>query len=297
MTDLSILIPARNEMFLKQTVKDIVKHSEADTEVIAVLDGQWADPPIVDHPKVNLIYVPEAIGQRAATNLACVTSRSEFVMKCDAHCSFDQGFDRKLIEDFQDDWTVVVPKMYNLHAFDWVCPDGHRRYQGPSGPCEECGKETHREMVWKARKRRLTWWWSFDKNLKFQYEKNGKPKRGNDPIEVMSLIGACWMIRRKDFWRLEICDEGHGSWGQMGTEIACKAWLSGGKLICNRRTWFAHMFRTQGKDFGFPYRLTGKDVQKARRYSKKLWIDNNWPLAVHDLDWLIKKFNPSGWEG
>jgi hypothetical protein len=39
--DLSILIPARNEMFLKNTVEDALKNSEADTEIIVALDGAW----------------------------------------------------------------------------------------------------------------------------------------------------------------------------------------------------------------------------------------------------------------
>ena len=39
MRDLSILIPARNEVFLEQTIKNILENAEADTEVIAVLDG------------------------------------------------------------------------------------------------------------------------------------------------------------------------------------------------------------------------------------------------------------------
>ena len=50
MTDLSVLIPARNEMFLKNTIEDILTHAEGDTEIIAVLDGAWADPPLHDHP-------------------------------------------------------------------------------------------------------------------------------------------------------------------------------------------------------------------------------------------------------
>ena len=150
MTDLSILIPSRNEMFLKNTVDDILAHIEADTEVIVTLDGQWPVEPLPQHPRLNVIYLPESVGQRAATNIACRLSKSKYVMKCDAHCAFDQGFDRKLIEDMQDDWTVV-PMMYNLHCFDWVCECGHRRYQGPSDPCERCGKEMRREIIWKPR--------------------------------------------------------------------------------------------------------------------------------------------------
>jgi hypothetical protein len=29
-------------MFLKQTIEDALKNIEAETEIIAVLDGQWA---------------------------------------------------------------------------------------------------------------------------------------------------------------------------------------------------------------------------------------------------------------
>src|SRR3989338_3299936 len=109
--DLSILIPARNEMFLSRTIEDILSNIEADTEVIAVLDGAWVDPPIPQNERVNVIYVPKSIGQRAATNMACKLSKAKYVMKCDAHCSFDKGFDIKMIEAFKvaGENTTMVP--------------------------------------------------------------------------------------------------------------------------------------------------------------------------------------------
>ena len=64
--DLSVIIPSRNEMFLKQTIDSVIANIEGDTEVIAILDGAWADPPIPDHPRVRLIHHAVAIGQRAA---------------------------------------------------------------------------------------------------------------------------------------------------------------------------------------------------------------------------------------
>ena len=97
--DLSILIPARNEEFLSKTIEDILSNIEADTEVIAVLDGEWANPPIPQHPRVNVIYLPESIGQRAAGNLACRLSRAKYIMKVDAHCAFDKGFDKGVAGD------------------------------------------------------------------------------------------------------------------------------------------------------------------------------------------------------
>ena len=87
-------------------------------------------------------------------------------------------------------------------------------------------------------------------------------------------------------------DEAHGSWGQMGTEIACKAWLSGGRLVCNKRTWFAHLFRTQGGDFGFPYPNPGSAQEVARKHSRDLWRNNRWPGQVYPLGWLLRRFWP-----
>src|SRR3990167_7347873 len=101
--DLSILIPSRNEVFLKNTIDDILKNIEGKTEVIAALDGAWASPQIEDDPRVTLIYFPESIGQRAATNQACRLSKAKYVMKIDAHCAFDKGFDVKMMSVMQDD--------------------------------------------------------------------------------------------------------------------------------------------------------------------------------------------------
>ena len=149
MTDLSILIPARNEIFLFNTIEDILKNLRGDTEIIAVLDGQWAEPGIPMNDRVNIIYHSESIGQRAATNEAARLSQAKYIMKVDAHCAFDEGFDVKLMEDMQDDLTMV-PLMKNLHAFDWVCMKcSERWYQGPDPTkysiwiCNKCGNKCH----------------------------------------------------------------------------------------------------------------------------------------------------------
>jgi hypothetical protein len=132
----------------------------------------------------------------------------------------------------------------------------------------------------------------FDRNLKFQYWGGYKKRQQGDLVETMSIIGCCWMLSKERYFELDICDERHGGWGQQGTEVACKTWLSGGKLICSKKTWFAHMFRTQGGDFGFPYPLSGKAVRKARNHSRSLFLDGKWEKAVHPLSWLIERFTP-----
>jgi hypothetical protein len=219
-------------------------------------------------------------------------------MKADAHCAFDEGFDVKLMKDYEPDWTLV-PIMYNLHGFDWKCKNcGDRTYQGPDLEiCETCHKNHGFDMVvvWQPRWRRVTYSWRFDKNLRFQYwprhRERAETRRGQF-IETMSLIGACFFMSRDRYWELDGLDENHGSWGQLGTEIACKSWLSGGKLLTAKRTWFSHMFRTRNKGFSFPYPMSGKAIEKAREYSVDLWTNNKWPKAIHEFEWLIDKFKP-----
>jgi glycosyltransferase involved in cell wall biosynthesis len=301
--DLTIIIPARNEIFLTNTVDDIISNMEAHTQVIVVLDGyehSWPDPPVNINPRVDVIHLSESIGQRAAINMAARMSKAPYIMKVDAHCAFGPGFDRIMLEDMQDDWTMV-PKMYNLHAFDWVCPNGHKRYQGKSGPCKECGEPTDRYMIWKPRgwqKEKPTpesTSMMFDRNMRFGYWSAYKQRQEGDLVESMSLLGACWMVSRERFFELDMCDEAHGSWGQQGTEIACKTWLSGGRLIVTKKTWFAHLFRTQGGDFGFPYPNPG--ITKARAYSRDMWLNDKWDKAIYPLSWLIDRFAPvPGWD-
>lgn len=295
--DLSILIPARNEMFLAKTVADILANIEGDTEVIAVLDGVWANPGIPDDNRVSLIYNPQSIGQRAAANQAAKLSKAKYLMKCDAHCSFDKGFDVKMMSEMHDDWTFV-PLMKNLHAFDWVCPNGHRRYQGPSGPCLECGKETVKDVVWIAKEHPRSVSYCFDSAPHFQYfgDYAKRPEGKGEITETMSLQGSCWMLTRDKYWELNICDERFGSWGSQGIEVAVKTWLSGGRVMVNKKTWYAHMFRTQGGDFGFPYPISGQDQAKAKDYARDLFFNNKWDKQIHPFSWLIEKFWPvKGW--
>lgn len=292
--DVSVIIPARNEMFLKNTVDDVLTNMRANTEIIIIADGAWPIVPIAQHPAVQLIYHAQPVGQRAATNQGVAIARGKYVMKLDAHCAVDEGFDVKLMQDCDYDWTVI-PRMYNLHVFDRVCNEcGHRAYQGPT-ECDKChSTNVTRDIIWKPRWNRESDFARFDKTLHFQYwgAYKSRPEAKGDIADLMTSVGACFFMHRDRFIELGGLDERHGSWGQFGVEIACKSWLSGGRHVVNKKTWFAHMFRTQGKDFGFPYQLTSGDVDRARTYSRDLWLNNKWSGARRPFQWIIDKFAP-----
>jgi group I intron endonuclease len=300
--DLSILIPARNEMFLAKTVEDILLNSEGNTEVIIGLDGAWADPVIKDNSRVTILHHSESVGQRAITNELARLSKAKYLVKCDAHCSFDKGFDVKLMASMQDNWTMV-PIMRNLHAFDWVCPDGHRRYQSPSGVCKVCGKETKRDIIWIGKGNPASDSYCFDATPHFQYFREWrksptyKEQIKTGLTDTMSLQGSFFMMTRDKYWELNVCDESFGSWGSQGIEVAMKTRLSGGKVIVNHNTWYAHLFRTQGGDFSFPYKMSYQQQENAKSTAKDIFFNAKWDKQIYPLSKVIEQFYPiPGWK-
>lgn len=302
---LSVIIPGRNEMFMRHTVDDVLAHSGEDTEVIAVCDGYWPEPTLDDHPRLQIIHFSEPVGQRAATNAGARLSEAKYIMKLDAHCSTDEGFDAKLMARMEPDFTMI-PAMHRLHVFDWACSEcGERVYQGGKPEkCQECeSAEFYMHIVWQPRFQfDPTISWRFDKNLHFQYWRKYKRRpEVQDEIktglvETMSCIGCAFLMERDRFWELGGMDEGHGSWGQFGTELACKAWLSGGKMVTCLDTWIAHLFRTgnfaKNGQSSWPYPINQRQIDAARNYSREMWLNDKWPMAVRPLSWLIDYFKP-----
>jgi len=310
MTDLSICIPSRNEEFLGRTIQDLLEHTSDKTEIIAILDGWLPNPPLPTSPRVTVIYNPVSVGQRAGVNQAAKIAKGKYILKLDAHCAVDQDFDLKMIKAMEElgENTTLIPLMKNMHIFDWVCEEGHRRYQSPSGVCETCGKPTTKDIVWIAKKSPNTFTFRIDKTMHFQYfsELAKRPEniagalkldgtRDTNYRETMSIQGSCFMITREKYFELDICSEDFNSWGQQGCEVAMKTWLSGGQVIANLYTWHAHTFRTRGGDFGFPYSNPQDKVNENRELSRELFQRDKWPKATRKFQWILDKFNPPDW--
>jgi hypothetical protein len=151
------------------------------------------------------------------------------------------------------------------------------------------------DICWIAKTNPQSTSYCFDPEPHFQYFREFKSRpeaRKKQLTETMSLQGSFFMVTRDKFWELNLCDEDFGSWGSQGIEVAVKTWLSGGRVVCNHNTWYAHMFRTQGGDFGFPYTLSGKQVEFAKKRAREIFFGNKWPHQKYPLIWLIDKFWP-----
>lgn len=160
-----------------------------------------------------------------------------------------------------------------------------------------------RKIMWIGKERPQSNSFSFDSEPHFQYFNEYRHRQeykdaldNNGLTETMSLQGSAFMLTRDKYWELNICGEELGNWGNQGIEVACKTWLSGGRVLVNHNTWYAHMFRTQGGDFGFPYPVSGRETQKTKENVKNLLWNNKFDKQIRPVSWLIEKFYPvPGW--
>ncbi len=260
----SIIIPARNEKFLQKTIWDLLEKAKSDIEIIAVLDGYWPSPPLTDEHRLKIIHRGATFGMRAAINAGVAIANGKYILKCDAHCMFDEGFDTKLAADCEKNW-VVIPRRFALNAERWQLTDNSKypvdyMYLSP---------ELHGEA------------WN---------EKNKDPKLKEKLIDdTMSSQGSCWFMHKDYFYELELEDEeNYGTFSNEFQEIGLKCWLSGGRVVTNKKTWYAHLHKTEGRG----YSLEGGQIEKGAEYTKR-WLTNTaWHKQTLPFDWLIKKFWP-----
>jgi len=280
LSKVSVIIPARNERFLRQTVADLFTHAHGDIEIILVLDGYWPDPILPSDPRLVLIHRGASQGMRAAINSGAAIAKGEYLLKTDAHCMFGDGFDEKLKTDCEDNW-VVVPRRKRLDAENWCVqevgkPDIDYMYLSyPDDPNDWGGKGL---------------------NGKLWHEKNKDQKLKDVLIDdLMSAQGSAWFMKRNYFYELELMDQAsYGTFWNEFQEIGLKCWLSGGCVIVNKKTWYAHLHK--GKTYGRMYELDHSQLNIGSAYTWK-WIRNEaWHKQTKPFEWLIEKFWPvPGW--
>jgi|SRR3989344_183002 len=256
---LSIIIPCYNDKDIQKTVNDIRAKAKGDIEIIVVLDGV--------HQEVRNAIVLEntkQLGMRGSINKGVATSKGKWLMKCDAHCIFDEGFDVKILSNIETNW-IVIPRRYKLDTDQWEVMDEspidyERLYiDNP----EKIGG-----IEWKSR-----------------------TKERHDILidETMVFQGSCWFMSREHWDSLgDLQEEGYGTFTQEPIELALKTWLGGGKVMVNKKTWYAHKHRKFGRT---TVNLSGsEEIKNGNKYSKDFWLSDKWDKRIHDLKWLMERF-------
>lgn len=281
MSKVSVIIPSRNERFVKNTVEDVLRNSRGDIEVIVVLDGWWPDPPLPDDSRVIVLHRGTPMGMRAAINGASAIAKGQFLLKCDAHCLFGEGFDEILKADCADNW-IVIPRRYALDAENWTLQDNRKSpvdYHYLSCPIwsiKERDDYSMHGLEWRDRAR----------------ERRGNPQYDID--EQMSFQGSCWFMSATHFRDHlgGMSEVGYGIFAQEPQEIGNKTWLGpwDGRVMVNKKTYYAHLHK--GKQYGRGYRLSNSELHHAHVYAAKYWMNNKWAERGHDLEWLVDRFWP-----
>lgn len=271
MDKVSVVISSRNEQFLQKTINEIFDNAIEEIEVIVILDGYWPQPAIKDRKNLTFIHRGEARGMRDGINSAVNIAKGKYIMKCDAHCMFAKGFDLVLKKDCDKDW-VVIPRRYSLDGENWK--------RDETRPVRDAHYISHPLAF-------------INDNLGFglhikDWHERAKQRKDIFIDDEMASQGSCWFMH-KDYF-IPLSEKGYGTFIQEFQEIGLRTWLSGGRVVVNKNTWYAHLWK--GKKYGRGYPLDRKESKLGEFYSADFWFNNRLPNRIHDFEWLIDKFWP-----
>lgn len=271
---LSIIIPSRNEEFLAKTVDDIFAKARGEFEVIVMLDEN--DQELKPRDGLKVVKKVGKPGLRSAMNQMIDLAQGKYIMKLDAHCMLGEGFDTILEADCDDNW-VVIPRRYSLIPETWEI-----NYTRPIIDYEY-----------------FVWPWVTEIH---SVKTGGKwYQRAIDRKELlidddMAFQGSCWFTTKQHIRNVG----GFSIETSTGDEFVCeseemanKTWLSGGKVMVNKKTWYAHLHKGSR---GRGYFLNKWPMRRQRVFHNDYWMHNKWPKAIHKMSWLVNHFWPiPGW--
>lgn len=286
MSLVSVIIPSRNCDYLAKTVEDLFTKARGDIEVIALLDGFWPSPIPADHPRLTIVHKGSVGGMRDSINRGVAIAHGKYIMKTDDHCMFSEGFDLALQKDIGDD-CLSVPSRYSLDIKKWERKDRppvqYNFLTWPYVSDDQFGLGFHGKK-----------WMGATRGPQGYYEPEIRLK--DRPIdEVITFQGSCWFMSKQKFLDIDGLDTKYSYlMFQEAQELGFKVWLSGGKVIVNKRVWYAHWHKTDPSQNN--YHLSAQAKKDTERLSTWFWMNNKWPKQTRDIKWLIDKFFPlPGW--
>jgi glycosyltransferase involved in cell wall biosynthesis len=257
---ISVVIPSRNEPYLKKTIESLFANATGEIEVIAVLDGYWIKPEeVVVNDNVRYIHFAKSRGMRNAINSGVAIARGDYILKSDAHCIYSKGFDEELVKNCEYDW-VVVPRRYALDVVNWKIEERtDNKY-----PVDYMflNDELHGEVY------------------------KDQPKNDLMIDDLMSAQGSCWFMKKSYYEWLELMDEEfYGKFAWEMQEIGLKTWLSGGKLKVNKNVWYCHWHKTEGRGYSL-----AQDPPEITERVNRWRTEKVWHKQKYNLQYLLDKF-------
>jgi len=278
MSKVSVIIPARKELYIRETLRDLYANHVGDIEVILVIDGPMPDYEIPEYKGLRIYHNPKVLGLRPILNAAVDVARGKFILKMDCHCTIGEGWDKILKADCEDNW-IVIPRRYWFDAPTWTIKDK---------PLVDCMRYMYpRGRVYNPRLTARPW--------------PERAARHEDKmlIEDMSYQGSMWFMHRKHFHRIGGMDpkDGYGTFGEEPQELGLKTQLGPweGKIMRNKNTWYAHWSKPQWywkTDPDEAGRVPYVDFLTTNLWAYQYWWNNRWDKQAQTFQWLIDKFWP-----
>lgn len=284
---LSCIIPSRSAQYLKKTVDDLLNKAEGEVEVIIIYDGRWPEPhemPVND-PRVFQLHHGELFdnyGMRPSINLGVQVARGDYIMIIDEQCGVGPGYDRILSENCEDDW-VVIPRRMRLEPESWTLIEDGRP------PIDYMYVEYPYVLP-------------LDKTQGLHGAEWKRPERAEIMIDdTPTMQGSCYFMK-KSYWESTIGpldDVNYGPFTQEAQEVSMKCWLSGGRVVVNKLTWYSHWHKGKGgKGYGFSnaqYKRHCEGMEKGRLFCIDHWL--NTKDYKYDWNWFVTEKFPDmpGW--
>lgn len=300
MAKVSIIIPSYNCKYVAKTVDSVFENATGEIEVLVILDHYTPDPPIKERKNLIVFQKRVRTGMRNSINLGSSMATGKYLMKLDDHCLVSPGFDETLQIDVQDDW-LVIPSRYGLDILNWKSKWYPMSYDYAAYPYVYYDRFRYGIGL-------------FSKKWEGEHGNDAKNRgveqyywRENERIhlkidDIMIFPGACWFTSATHFKNIDGLSETlFNTLYQEPIELVCKTWLSGGRVVVNKHTYYAHMYKTEdnakgGDTHGRGYVLNLTEMRETERFGCTYWMNNCWKPAIYPIEWLIEKFWPiPGW--
>lgn len=253
MVKLSIIIPSYKDPLLHKTIDSLLENTglkEDELEIIVVLDSYWPETPIRNDKRIKIIHSTHNLGMRDAINAGVSVAQGEFIARFDEHCMVAKDWDKIVIEGpFEDNWIMTLSR-HELDPIKWEVMSQEPKNFAKLVICEDQSKRKFAAVTWRTR------------NKEFANVEIG---------ETMGMQGSMW-IMKKSWWDKvirELQTEGYEELYQDSVEMTFKTWKYGGKLMLNKKTWYAHKHRS----FKRTHNINGEDSQRSFDYAIKIWND------------------------
>jgi hypothetical protein len=279
---LTVIIPSKNELFLKNTIEDVLKNAHGEIEIFPVLDGyEVPDDQLVKDERVHYVHLEPTTYTKKRHGINHVVrdlAKGEYVMSLDAHCMVAPGFDVQLTKDHQPNW-VQVPRRHRLDAENWCLQE-----QSDGRPPID-----YEYIMWPLR---------FDPKSLHGFKWDARSRERKDILidDILCMQASMWFMTKEWFLKNGFMQvEGYQGWGQESEEICMTTWKNGGEVKVNKNTWYAHLHK--GSKYGRMYWMSRAENRESYKYSYNKWVIEETEFFIS----LIKKFAPlpswpSNWE-